>query len=137
MSSVAKGLKGGLSGRRESNSEVLETARKKLATQRKMSLDFLDEGAEEREKTSDGRIDRKALADHVDSIADKAFNWILDVARPFFRKLDQDVADIGEEILYDICDGGDGESNAQRRRNYEERIEFLLEFSPEDYKDVR
>jgi hypothetical protein len=135
MSSV-KELKGGL-GNGQNNGAVLETVRKNLTGHKKVSLDFLKTTmAADKQKEKDGRIDRKALAEHVDDIADKTYRWVLDIARPFLRKLDQDVQDIGIEVLDDISEDSD-ESNAEQQQHYEERIDLLLSFSPENDKDIR
>lgn len=136
--STVENLRGGLTG--SDFGATLAAARKRLTNRnQEMSLDFLKKGlAGKKKKADDGRIDGRELAEYVNDTADKAYGWVLDIARPFLRRLDQDIQDIGLAVLEDVCeDSEEAESNAQRREHYEERIATLLSFSPENDKDVR
>lgn len=136
MSRVVKQLMGGL-GNGKSNGSVLEAARKRLVAAnagKKVSLDFLEK--KPGEAVDDGRINVAEAAKHVQEKASKAYDWIVKDCRPFLRDLDGLVAEIGQEVLDDVCEDG-SQSNRSRRQDYETAIDVLLTYSPEQDDFVR
>ncbi len=127
-------LNGGLNGRSD-NGAVLEAARKRMAVQKKTSLDFLKVKPKEA-SASNVRLDVAEVAEYINDIAIKGYDWITDVARPFLRGLAEQVREIGSEVLDDVCEDGT-QLNVERRQDYETGIEFLLAFGPDQDDIIR
>lgn len=130
MSTVEK-LRGGVDNDNgNSNASALQKARKALAARGKeISLDFLRKKPVARE--DDGRASREALATYVKDIADGAYDFVLNTARPFLRRLECEVQEIGPEVLVDRCDVSD-QTNKELQEEYEGTILRLQLFVPED-----
>ncbi|MEK7658834.1 MAG: hypothetical protein AAB352_03140 [Patescibacteria group bacterium] len=127
-------LNGGLNGQSD-NGAVLEAARKRMAVQKKTSLDFLEIKPKEA-AARDVRLDAAEVANYINDIAEKGYNWIADVARPFLRGLAEQVKEVGNEILDDTCPDGT-QLNIERQHDYETGIEFLLAFGPNQDDVIR
>lgn len=132
MSSVknvnrVKELLGGLGRRNGNPQKTLEQAAQRLAAKGPVrNLDFLKQG--ETKPVAD-LIPADEWRKYVDDLADKSYRWVVNVARPFLRKIDADVLNIGKEVLQDVCEDGT-QTNGDRQRDYEAAIDFLLAYGP-------
>lgn len=133
MSSDRVELKGGLD-RGSDNGVVLASAAKKLVTKKKIRMVFPEEPAKKK-KISKGELSGAELSTYVDDRADEAFRWITTVAKPFLHELKDDVEKVGSEVEMLPCEDGDKEIRKIRKEEYEETIEGLLLYSPENEED--
>ena len=109
------------------NEAVLERAQRALAAKKEVILNFPSAAV----KKEDGRMDSKELAKYVNDLASGAFEFVLNVVLPFFHKMDQEIAEVGDEVKFDQCEDGDQTKQA-RREDYESTLIALQLFSPEN-----
>ncbi len=130
--SATKNLQGGL-GNSTDNGSVLEEARKKLVVRKEIDLQRL---LKKPAVKIEGRMAGAELAKYVDELADGAFEFVFGVARPFIRKLDKDVLEIGEEVKFDVCEDSN-DTRQQRADEYESTIPILTDYVPENDRILR
>ena len=114
--------------------EATQKARREIAARRELNMETLSEEPIVRE--ADGSMSAKEIASKVDDFADRVYDWILNTVRPFLRQLVIDIKEVGEEVLDDRS-AIEGQTNRQRKEDYEGVLASLQLYAPENTKELR